>query len=163
MFVGGSPFAGIAGTVIAADWLNDKQEELVTLVEAEGISPSKADHTQLRQAILAAIARIAGVELAFTAGANLTAGQGLLIVDTFGVVKSSVLTGAAARLQVLGTFTLPKVTTDVLAQGAKLYWDNTAGKLTSTSSGNRLVGVCAVAAGNGATSVSALLSGPPNV
>lgn len=162
-WVGGNPFGGVQGTVISPDWLNAYQEELAGLVEAEGIALSKLDSTQVRQAILKAIARVSGSELVFTAGANLTAGQGLLSGDAFGVVKASVLTGAQATLQVRGTFTLPKVTADVIALHARVYWDNGGGKITTTASGNRTAGVAAMDAGNGATSVSVLLSGPPNL
>lgn len=162
-WVGGNPFAAVAGTVIAADWLNAYQEELASLVEAEGIALSKLDNTQLRQAILKLVARVAGSELHFTAGAALTAGQGLLSGDAFGVVKSSVAMGEEVTLQVLGTFTLPKTTTDVIALHQRVYWNNGTLKVTTTAGGNRSIGVASAAAGNGATTVSVLLSGPPNL
>lgn len=163
LWVGGNPFQSIPGTVISPDWLNAVQEELVGFVESEMLVASKLDSGQVRQAVAKAVARIAGTELVFTAGATLTAGQGLLSGDAFGVVKTSVTSGQQATLQVRGIFTLPKVTTDVIAQHVRVYWDNAAGKITTTSSGNRTVGVATAAAGNGATSVMVLLSGPPNL
>lgn len=163
LFVGGQPLAEEEGTIIAADWLNAVQEELVTFCEGEGIAPNKLDATQVRQAVLHAIARLAGVELVFTAGAGLTAGQGLLSGDVFGVVKATVLSGQQATLQVRGTFTLPKVTGDAVSLHQRVYWDNAQGKLTTTASGNRSAGVAAAAAGAGTTSMSLLLQGPPNL
>jgi len=162
-WVGGSPFAAVRGTVISPDWMNALQEELCTLVENEGLALSKLDATQVRQAILRLAARVGGVELVFTAGANLTAGQGLLSGDAFGVVKASVLTGQSATLQVLGTFVLPKVSGDSIALHQRVYWDAGAGKVTTTAGGNRSAGVATAAAGVGVTSCSVLLSGPPNL
>lgn len=163
VFVGGNPFAEVDGTIVSADWLNAMQEELVGLVEAEGITPNKLDATQVRAAILRLAARIAGAELVFTAGTGLTAGQGLLSGDAFGVVKATVSSGQEATLQVRGIFTLPKVSGDTFALHARVYWDNAQGKLTTTSSGNRSAGVVTVAAGVGVTTASVLLQGPPNL
>src|SRR5262249_17733866 len=132
-------------------------------VEAEGLALDKLVATQVRSAVLALVARVAGVELAFTAPSNLTAGQGFLSGDAFGVVKATVSTGGGAVLQVRGTFVLPKVSGDTFALHARVYWDNAAGKLTTTSSGNRSVGVVTAAAGVGVTPASLLLSGPPNL
>jgi predicted RecA/RadA family phage recombinase len=162
-WVGGSPFAGVSGTVISADWMNAFQEELVSLVEAEGLAPSKLDATQVRQAVLRLVARVAGVELSFTAGAALTAGQGLLSGDAFGVVKATVGIGGTAVLQVLGTFTLPKVSGDAITLHQRVYWNAGTSQVTTTAGGNRSIGVSTAAAGAGTTSVSVLLSGPPNL
>lgn len=162
-WVGGSPFAGIRGTIIAADWLNAFQEELVGLVEAEGLSPTKADVSQIRQAILIIAARLAGSELYFTAGAALTAGDPLLSGDAFGVIKDSVAMGETATLQVRGTFPLPKDTADDIALHAHVYWDDGAGEVTLTAGGNRSIGVAAVAAGVGITTIQVALSGPPSL
>lgn len=66
-----------------------------------------------------------------------------------GVVKVGSLIGVAAvtaaagehfTLHLEGCFRLPKVTADVVATGAALYWDDAAGKLTTTASGNTLAG-----------------------
>lgn len=163
VWVGGNPFAAVDGTVISADWMNAVQEELCGLVEGEGFSLSKVDATQVRTAILALVARLAGVELVFTAGANLTAGQGLLSGDVFGVVKVSVLSGQQATLLVRGAFTLPKTAADTFALHQRVYWDNGTAKLTTTAGGNRSVGVATAAAGAGTTSAALMLQGPPNL
>jgi len=56
-------------------------------------------------------------------------------------------------------FELPKISTDVIAQGDKLYWDAGQSKLTKTAgAGSKpLVGVATAAAGNGVTTVNCLL------
>ena len=43
-------------------------------------------------------------------------------------------------------------------QGAKLYWDNTNKVLTTTASGNTIVGVAAAAAASGDATVAILLN-----
>jgi predicted RecA/RadA family phage recombinase len=58
-----------------------------------------------------------------------------------------------------GLFTLPKATGQTWSEGAKLYWDNTAKNLTTTASGNTLVGVAAAAAATGDTTGSVRLDG----
>ena len=67
--------------------------------------------------------------------------------------------GANVQAQRVGVWTLPKLTSDDVTAGAKLYWDNTNKRLTLTSSGNTLVGAATAAAGTSATTVSVLLDG----
>jgi predicted RecA/RadA family phage recombinase len=54
---------------------------------------------------------------------------------------------------------LPKVTTDVIAQGDKLCWDSGQAKLTKTAgAGSKpMAGVATAAAANGVTAVNCLL------
>lgn len=161
--MGGNPLLGIDGTIVAPDWLNNLQEEVALFLEGEGLTLDQTGLTltQLTQAILLAIYRRTGGRLAFTAAGNLTAGDPLLLVDTFGVVESTVTTGNPAAIILRGTFTLPKAAGTAWSIGQALYWNGTA--LTTVSSGNRKVGVAAAAALSAATSGSALLGGPPNL
>lgn len=90
----------------------------------------------------------------FVAGANLTGGTGLLVGATFGVVVADVANGQTGSLFVgPGAVTLPKAASITPANGALLYWDNTAGNVTTTASGNTLIGhaVLPVAAAGDAT------------
>lgn len=83
----------------------------------------------------------AGDVLPFTAAADLTSGQGLLLEDTFGVVAGTYANGdTAAQLHLTGVWELPKKTADVLARGDKVYWDDTAKEITLTATSNKLVG-----------------------
>ena len=59
----------------------------------------------------------------------------------------------------VGVFDLPKVSTDVFAVGAAVYWDNTAKLMTSTTSGNTKIGVAVVAAANPSGTVTVRLNG----
>lgn len=160
-FVGGNPLLGINGTIVSPDWLNNVQEELAGFIEQEGFTLDGLDFTQLAAALQALVLRLSGGVLAFTAGANLTAGDPLLVVDSFGVVESTVTTGNPARLLLRGTYALPKAAGQTWTPGQALYWNGTA--LTTTAALNRSAGVAAAAAIAGAVTGSAMLSGPPNL
>lgn len=162
-WVDGSPFALIDGTVVAAQWMNAYQEEIAAVIEGEGITLSKLATNQLRAAILLLVARLTGTELPFLAPSALTAGQGFLSGDVFGVVQSTVAIAQSAILVVRGTFSLPKVTADTFTLHQRVFWDNGLGKLTTTASGNRSAGIVTAAAGPGTTVASLLLQGPPNL
>lgn len=90
----------------------------------------------------------------YTAGANITSGQVVLIGVRIGVALAAIANGSTGPLQVTGVFTIAKLSTDVVAQGAALYWDNSNSRLTTTASGNTLAGYATAAAGNGATTVN---------
>lgn len=60
---------------------------------------------------------------------------------------------------VTGVVTQPKATGQAWAEGAKVYWDNTAKNFTTTSSANTLAGVAAAAALTGDTTGSVRLDG----
>lgn len=55
-FTDGDPTGGVEATIVDADWLNAIQEELLNVVTAASITPSKTNRTQL----LAAIGKIVG-------------------------------------------------------------------------------------------------------
>lgn len=162
-FVGGNPILGIDGTVVTSTWAQDVQEELCGFIEGEGLTLEALNRTQLAQAVELAIVRVVAAELTFTAPADLLAGDPLLVADTFGVVRADVLTGASGTLRLRGLYSLPKATGQAWAVGQALYWDAGAGKVTTTSSGNRSVGVAALAASSGATTGAVILRGPPNL
>ncbi|NDV77133.1 hypothetical protein [Burkholderia cenocepacia] len=50
-FTGGNPATGQAATILDADWLNMVQEELMSILAAAGIAPSKTTYTQVLSAI----------------------------------------------------------------------------------------------------------------
>lgn len=82
-----------------------------------------------------------GDRLQLTAPYARSAGQGALIGSIFGVAVSDVASGAEGVFAVEGVFDITKLSTDTPAQGAKLYWDDTNKRLTTTSMSNTLVGV----------------------
>lgn len=50
-FTDGNPAAALEATIVDAWWANIIQEEILTVITAAGITPSKASHTQLYEAL----------------------------------------------------------------------------------------------------------------
>jgi len=86
-------------------------------------------------------------------GSAITSGSGVLIGARLGVALVDIASGATGACAVSRVAELPKLSTDVVAQGAALYWDNTNKRLTVTASGNTLAGYAFKAAGSGVTTV----------
>ena len=96
-----------------------------------------------------------GKTITVTAPADVTSGQLLVVGSILGVAAFGAASGADVEITTQGVFELPKVPTDVIAQGDKLYWDSSVSQLTKTAgTGSKpLVGYAAAAAGNGVTAV----------
>lgn len=101
----------------------------------------------------------AGCTFNVTLTAATTSGTGLLIGSILGVAVTSGAIGDVVAHKVEGVFTLPKLTADVVAQGAKLYWDNTNKRLTTTASTHAEAGVAFAAATGTDTTVQIKLKG----
>lgn len=95
-----------------------------------------------------------GEVIDYTAGANIASGQVVLMGARIGVALKAIANGETGPVQVTGVFNIAKLSTDNMAQGALLYWDNTNSRLTTTASGNTLAGFAAAAAGATTTSVN---------
>lgn len=95
-----------------------------------------------------------GEVIDYTAGANIASGQVVLMGARIGVALKAIANGETGPMQVTGVFNIAKLSTDNMAQGALLYWDNTNSRLTTTASGNTLAGFAAAAAGVSTTSVN---------
>lgn len=80
-----------------------------------------------------------------------TSGQGALIGALFGVANNTAASGDDCEFDVEGVFDITALSTDTATVGAKLYWDNTNKRLTTTASGNTLVGVAVAAKAASAT------------
>ena len=76
-------------------------------------------------------------------------GEGVLVGSAlFGVVVDTVTSADTdMKIDTEGVFDIAKATNQAAAAGARLYWDNTAKQLTTTSSGNLEVGVAIDASG----------------
>lgn len=98
------------------------------------------------------------IELTAPSG-GVTSGQAVKVGQIFGVVIAAAAVSTKMQVEVEGVFEIVKKTTDVVAEGALLYWDPTPGELTTTASGNLLVGAAVEAAGNTATKVKVRLNG----
>lgn len=101
-----------------------------------------------------------GDDVILTAPYTRTSGQGAQVGMLFGVATQDVTSGSDAPFRTVGCYTLPKLSTDVIAQGDPLYWDNTNKRLTATATSNLFVGHAIAAAGNGATTVDVRLANP---
>ena len=93
-----------------------------------------------------------------TASGAVAAGDFVLMGTMIGVSLNTLSTGQTGPVKVNEVFTAPKLSTDVMAQGAQLYWDNTNKRFTTTASGNTACAKAYKAAGNGAATVEALLN-----
>lgn len=79
------------------------------------------------------------------------AGEGALVGTVFGIAVNDVANGAEGEFVTRGVFDVTTLGTDTPAQGAAAYWDNTNKRLTTTASGNTLVGAFLVAKADGVT------------
>lgn len=95
-----------------------------------------------------------GEVIDYTAGANIASGQVVLMGARIGVALKAIANGETGPMQVTGVFNIAKLSTDNMAQGALLYWDNTNSRLTTTASGNTMAGFAAAAAAATTTSVN---------
>lgn len=99
-----------------------------------------------------------GDKLELTAPYAVTSGDGLLVGAIFGVASFTAGNGEQVTAHTRGVFELPKLSTDVVAAGDPLWWDNTNKRLTKTGvTGMFAVGKATKAAGNGVTTVEVLI------
>jgi predicted RecA/RadA family phage recombinase len=77
-------------------------------------------------------------------------GDGLLVGAIFGVASHDAASGAEVETQLTGVLDLAKTASQAWTAGTKVYWDNTAKRVTNVASGNTLVGVAVLAVGGGA-------------
>lgn len=100
----------------------------------------------------------AGDVVSVTAPAAVTSGSLVKVGALFGIAVTDAAPGAAVELVIEGVYTLPKVTTDAIAIGDKVYWDDTAKLVTKTATNNVLIGVSLSAATNPSASVNVRLN-----
>jgi predicted RecA/RadA family phage recombinase len=100
-----------------------------------------------------------GRTLTVTAPGTIASGDVLVVGSIVGIAATDAASGADVEVDTEGVFSIPKVTTDVVSQGAPLYWNASAGKATITAgTGSKpLIGYATKAAGNGVTVVEAKL------
>lgn len=99
-----------------------------------------------------------GNTIPYIATAAVAAGEVVVVGAIVGVAKSAGAIGELISLQRTGVVRLPKVTADVIAQGAAVYWNDTTNLITTTAAGAVLAGKAWEAAGNGITQVNVILN-----
>lgn len=100
-----------------------------------------------------------GAVIALIAPYAVSSGGGALVGTIFGVAIADVANGISGQFQRKGVVDITALTTDVIAQGAKVYWDNTNKRITGTVGTNVLVGAALVAKANGETTCRVMLDG----
>jgi len=98
-----------------------------------------------------------GKTLNYTAGADITSGQFVLIGTIGAVAKTDIANGKTGAVHISGVFSIPKAT-GAVTQGAKLYWDESESEVTTTATDNTLIGVAAAAAASGDSNAQVLLN-----
>ena len=100
-----------------------------------------------------------GGVLSVVAPYAVTSGQGVLVGALFGIAANNAAQGAPVEIVRRDVFDISAVSADTAAQGAKIYWDNTGRKVTTTATNNTLVGCVTEAKANGDTTARVLLDG----
>jgi len=105
-----------------------------------------------------------GGALRYTNGTGSTIASGSIIALPGGklaIALADIPDGESGTIAVHGAYKLPKLSTDAVTLGAKLYWDSTNQRLTLTASGNTEAGFAYEAAAAGVTEVACTLNGLP--
>lgn len=88
---------------------------------------------------------------------GVTSGQAILVGAILAIALADYAATVVGQYYVRGVHTVAKLSTDVVAEGVALYWDDTNKRLTVTASGNTKVGYAAAAAGNPSSTCNILL------
>lgn len=87
-----------------------------------------------------------GNTLALIALYAVASGGGHLSGSIFGIAANDVAQGAEGEFKRDGVYELPKVSAQAWTVGAKLYWDDTAKRVTTLATNNTLIGAAVKAA-----------------
>lgn len=91
-----------------------------------------------------------GDKVVVAAPRALSAGDGALVGTMFGVAESDAADTADVVLVTEGVVDITKIGSQAWTVGARVYWDNSNFRCTTTASGNTLVGVAVLAVASGA-------------
>ena len=81
-----------------------------------------------------------GAAIDFTPGTDVSAGDVIVQGDLVGVARLDIKAGVLGTLAVTGVFDFAKATNVAYTVGQILYWDDTNNIVTTTATGNKLVG-----------------------
>ena len=93
----------------------------------------------------------------YTPSSAVAAGDVVLVGDTVTVAPRPIAAGKLGAVAVEGVFKLPKAS-GAISQGVIVYWDATAGNITTTATNNKRAGKAAAAAASGDAVVAVLLN-----
>lgn len=97
----------------------------------------------------------------YTPSSAVAVGDVVVLNDLVTVAIRPIAANKLGAVAVEGVFVLPKAAAASgasIGQGAIVYWDATAGNITTTSSGNKRAGKAATAAASADTTVRVLLN-----
>lgn len=100
-----------------------------------------------------------GETVPFNAAADVASGEAVLVGALFGVSSGAVKSGKVGQARRTGVFDLPKTTSQAWTAWAKVYWDATNKKVTTTAASNTLIGLAFQAQGSADTVGRVLLTG----
>ena len=100
-----------------------------------------------------------GDSINVTAPYAVSSGQGVLVGGLFGVAAFDAALSTTLEIQTEGVFDLTKEPALAIAQGARVFWDNTNRRVTTTSNGNFPIGAATVAAATSDTNVRIWIDG----
>jgi len=92
---------------------------------------------------------------------GILSGQGVLVGALFGVAAVDGAQNAVIECQTKGVFDITKEPALAITAGARVFWDNTNRRLTTTATGNFQVGLATVAALAADATVRAVLQRVP--
>jgi len=94
-----------------------------------------------------------------TAAANIASGDGVLVGNIFGISVMVAVAGDEVEIATVGVYELPKLSTAVIAQGDRVAWNSSTGKVVVPATGMFTLGVATLAAGNGTATIKVRLDG----
>lgn len=89
-----------------------------------------------------------GDTITLTAPAAVTSGSGVKVGSIVGIATADAASGADVEVLLVGVVDVAKASAEAWTVGALVYWDDTAGNFTTTSTSNTLAGVAVAVAGN---------------
>ena len=92
---------------------------------------------------------------------GVTAGQGVLVGALFGVAAVDGAQNAIIEAQTQGVFDITKQPSLAITAGARVFWDDTNRRITTTATGNFQVGIATTAALAADTTVRVWLNRVP--
>lgn len=99
-----------------------------------------------------------GVNLTIPAPANTLSGEVVIVGDLHGIASINAAEGTDLVFVTEGVFELPKVAANAFTVGAKVYYGSAAKLVTTTATGNTLIGVAVAAAAASTGSVNVKLT-----
>lgn len=93
----------------------------------------------------------------YTPSAAVAAGDVVVLNDLVTVAPRAIAANKLGAVAIEGVFSMPKAS-GAIGQGAIVYWDATAGNVTTTATNNKRAGKAAKAAGTNDTTAQVLIN-----